>query len=107
MIKIKHGIPNHNYFIIVQPLSSYTYGQRIQLDQGKGFVHIELRCPHSGLVIKTELHDILDFHVKEMPRILTYSAYGISPEELELKLLTKYESLKLNPYIEFLLLKKL
>lgn len=107
MIKIKHGVPKHDYFTIVQPISGYTYGQRIQLDKEKGFVHVELECPNSGEQIKTELHDVFDSHVKEMPQMLTYAAYGVSPEELESKLCKKYEALATNPYVEFLLLKRI
>lgn len=107
MMKIKHGIPKHEYFMIVQPKSDQTYGQRIQLDKERGFEKVEMKCPNSGKMIETELHDIFDSHVKLMPRMLTYAAYGVSPEELELKLCKKYDTLAINPYVEFLLLKRI
>lgn len=107
---IKHGIPVHPYFCILQPSGIEEYRQLFNVRMDEHWVNpiIELDDPVSGKIIKAEVLDRWHFPLDELPGMFTYLTYGQSPEKLKQILQERYPQLMDSKIeVEFWLLKKL
>ena len=103
-IKIQHGSPNNDYFIIAQPRREYQE-PRI----GASPV-VEMTDPkNKKLVTKAVFISMWPVSMDDFEKMNGFSmlAYGISAVELKKAMFHKYPELKENSTIEYWLLKRL
>ncbi|WP_303181406.1 hypothetical protein [uncultured Butyricimonas sp.] len=103
VITIKHSIPKHSCFAIIQPARG-QYTARCRLVNGReGELY---RLTNEGEEVYAELLDMFVYTLKDIPESNCFWAYGISKEKLVQALMSKYPRLREDSEIELLLLRK-
>jgi|WetSurMetagenome_2_1015567.scaffolds.fasta_scaffold485747_2 hypothetical protein len=106
-IQIKHGIPNHNFFIVAQPKRSYDEA-RIGTENKPIVTLTDPKNPEN--IISAELYDYWTISSErefiEMDGF-SFMAYGVSATVLKSQLMERYPELRQNFIIEYWLLRKI
>lgn len=105
LIKIQHGIPQSNYFIIAQPKREYNE-PRIGI---KDATMVKMTDPKSKEPTDAILVDTWTMEMKELEEMnsLALLAYGITGAQLKTLMLQKYPELNQNSKVEYWLMKRL
>jgi hypothetical protein len=105
-IKIKHGMPENNFFLIAQPKRDYDF---LRFPQDGTYTIIELTDPKTDEKIKAELHTKWSLDEKQFMSASSFAelAYGVTSDVLKKALMKKYPELADKFKIEYWLLKKI
>lgn len=105
---ILHGIPNHAFFYIIQPVSDESYSARVQpLNPDFKKPVIEIKHPKTQVVTRAELWDVLRIPLYSIPDHMCRAAYGANSNVVVPMLEERYPEVRTKKEIEFLQLKKL
>ena len=107
---IRHGIPKHDFFCIVQPYNKDKHNVLFNPTMSKdwSYPEIKLEDPLSKEKFKVQVHDIWSFPVDNMPNMFTQLTYGKPADYLKNILLKRYPALSLpDAKVEYWLLKKM
>lgn len=106
-IKIKHSLPVHNCFMIMQPARKNYASRCLLVNKETGELY-ELEDVKDGTCVMAILLDYYTFEMRELPETLCYLSYGSSKEITERALSRKYPSLRQSQAeVEVLVLMKL
>ncbi|PXX96885.1 hypothetical protein DF185_19795 [Marinifilum breve] len=114
MIQLQHARPNHDYFTICLPASDTPYGERVNWDKKEDFeapVYEMTNPKNPEEIIRAELVDVwtrfdLNGPEGETMNAFAIASYGLPMKKLRHQLIEKYDILKTNSEVEFLLLKQ-
>lgn len=105
---IEHGIPDHPYFAIAQPLSVFQPTvDALNPDYIKPI--LDLQDPKSKDKYKAELHGTFTYELKDFEQMNSFSllVYGIEAKKLLKVLEKRYPEIQQTQKVRFLLLKKI
>lgn len=102
-MKIKHSIPRHNCFTIMQPARG-NYSSRCFLANKEAGELYELEDIESGEIKQTVLLDYFTFTLEELPNSICYITYGQPAADIKRALMSKFPGLNSESKIEVLIL---
>lgn len=104
-MKIKHSVPSHDCFMIIQPARG-DYRSRCLLVNGeKGEVY-ELEDVDSGNITRAILLDLFCYAVNELPESICYLCYGLPRLTVIKALYSRYPELQSGKNVEVLIIQK-
>jgi hypothetical protein len=105
IIEIEHGLPNSTFFLIVQPIKTYS---EPKIGDGKNKTIVDLKHPTTGEIARAELCAVCKTDENDFMHMEIFSrlAYGCSPAYLLKNLIAKYPELAKKFEVEYWLLKR-
>ena len=105
-MRIKHAIPCHGCFLIVQPARGDYRKRCFLVNSEKGEVY-ELEDPETGEISKAILLDYYTYAVSKIPDSICYLAYGMGSKVIVPALQERFPVLRDNHEVEVLILKRI
>lgn len=105
-VKIKHGIPKHDCFMIMRPAAG-RYIERCRLANNHAGEIMELEDPVTGDITITETLDMYRYTLQDLPESICYITYGLSASKVKSAILSRYPGTAPDTDIEVVVLLKL